>query len=115
MSTAHLVLTLVAAAFVAFSAISVFLKAAWVVEPLAEYGIPRSWLPWLGTAKAAGAAGLLAGIAVPLIGVMAGAGLVLYFAGAVVTVIRARSYSHIPFPLLYLAPVAAALTAGFMS
>ncbi|ASR37277.1 hypothetical protein BAY61_22315 [Prauserella marina] len=115
MSTAHLVLTLLAAAMVAFSSVSVFVKAAWVVEPLADYGIPRSWLPWLGAAKAAGAAGLLAGIAVPFIGVMAGTGLVLYFAGALVTVIRARSYSHIPFPLLYVAPVVAALTVGFAS
>lgn len=31
---------------------------------------------------------------------MAGTGLTLYFAGAVVTVVRARWYSHIPFPLL---------------
>ncbi|WP_435110102.1 DoxX family protein [Nocardiopsis synnemataformans] len=38
-----------------------------------------------------------------------GIGLVLYFIGAVVTVVRARSYAHIPFPLVYAAPVAASL------
>ncbi|WP_017568991.1 DoxX family protein [Nocardiopsis halotolerans] len=109
MSTAHIILTLIGAALAAFSAGSVFLRAPWVVQPLTEYGVPRSWWPWLGTAKAAGAAGLLVGLFVPLVGVMAGIGLVLYFTGAVITVVRARSYAHIPFPLVYAAPVAASL------
>jgi hypothetical protein len=112
-STAYIVVTLLAAAWVGFSAASVFLHAKWVVEPLTAYGVPRSWWPWLGTAKAAGAAGLVVGLFVPAIGVMAGIGLVLYFTGAVTTVIRARSYSHIPFPLMYMAPVAGSLTLGF--
>ncbi|NKY97873.1 DoxX family protein [Nocardiopsis alborubida] len=109
MSTAHIVLTLLGAALAAFSAGSVFLRAPWVVQPLTEYGVPRSWWPWLGAAKAAGAAGLLVGLFVPVVGVLAGIGLVLYFTGAVVTVVRARSYAHIPFPLVYAAPVAASL------
>ena len=112
MPTVYVVVTLVAAAMVGFSAWSVFRRAAWVVGPLADYGVPRSWWPWLGTAKAAGAAGLLVGLAVPVIGVAAGIGLVVYFAGAVITVLRARSYPHIPFPLLYAAPVAASLAVG---
>ena len=48
----------------------------------------------------------------PAIGVLAGVGLVLYFAGAVVTVVRARWYAHNPFPLVYAAPVVAALALG---
>lgn len=109
MSTAYTIVTIVGAAMVGFSAGSVFLRAKWVVEPLAEYGVPRSWWPWLGTAKAAGAAGLVAGLFLPVIGVLAAVGLVLYFTGAVITVIRARSYAHIPFPLIYVAPVVASL------
>lgn len=109
MSTSYVVVTILAAAWVGFSAGSIFFRATWVVEPLTEYGVPRSWWSWLGTAKAAGAAGLLVGLYEPVIGVVAGIGLVLYFAGAVLTVIRARSYSHIPFPLLYLAPVVASM------
>ncbi|MGW1882462.1 DoxX family protein [Streptomyces sp. NPDC001970] len=66
-----------------------------------------------GRAEAAGAAGLLAGLFVPVIGVAAGIGLVLYFTGAVVTVIRARWCAHIPFPLPYAAPVVGALVLGF--
>lgn len=113
MSYAHVVVTIVASAWVAFSAVSVFIRATWVVEPLAEYGVPRSWWPWLGTAKAAGAVGLVVGLFVPLVGVAAGICLILYFIGAVITVARARSYGHLPFPLLYLVPVAVSLSLGF--
>ncbi|MGH3556289.1 MAG: DoxX family protein [Mycobacterium sp.] len=115
MSIAYIIVTLVAAAGVAFSAGSALFHAAWVVQPLADYGVPRSWLPWLGTAKAAGAAGLLVGLFVPVIGVMAGVCLVLYFTGAVITVIRARWYSHVAYPLMYAVPVAAALALGFIT
>jgi hypothetical protein len=45
--------------------------------------------------------------------VMAEIGLVLYFTGAVVTVVRARWYSHIPYPLVYLAPVVASMALRF--
>ncbi|GAB2809490.1 DoxX family protein [Actinoallomurus bryophytorum] len=113
MSTAHVVVTLLAAALVGFSAVSVFAGAEWVVKPLVDYGIPGSWRVWLGTAKAAGAAGLVAGLFVPFIGVAAGIGLVLYFTGAVVTVLRARWFSHVPFPLVYVAPVIVSLALGF--
>lgn len=109
MSTAHVIVTLVAAAMAGFSAVSVFTHAKWVVEPLAGYGVPRSWWPWLGTAKAAGAAGLAAGLLVPAVGVAAGVGLVLYFAGAMITVLRARCYAHLSAPVLYVAPVVASL------
>ncbi|MEV5237725.1 DoxX family protein [Streptomyces cinnamoneus] len=109
MSTAYVVVTVLAAAMAGFSAASVFLRAQWVVQPMADYGIPQSWLPFLGSAKAAGALGLLTGLFVPVIGLLAGIGLVLYFAGAVVAVLRARWYAHVPFPLVYAAPVVAAL------
>ncbi|MEV6873276.1 DoxX family protein [Amycolatopsis sp. NPDC051128] len=109
MSTAYLIVTLFAAAFVGFSAVSVFTRAKWVVEPITEYGVPESWWPWLGAAKAAGAVGLVAGLFVAPIGVAAAIGLVLYFTGALVTVARARSYAHLAFPLIYVAPVVASL------
>jgi hypothetical protein len=47
----------------------------------------------LGTLKAAGALGLVIGICVPLIGIAAAVGLVLFFVGAIVTHLRARDYS----------------------
>ncbi|KJY31435.1 DoxX family protein, partial [Streptomyces sp. NRRL S-495] len=63
-------------------------------------------------AKLAGAAGLLVGLVVPALGVAAAVGLILYFFGAVITCLRARSYKTVPFPLLYLAPVAVTLGLG---
>jgi DoxX-like family len=113
MSTTATIVTIAAALWVGFSAASVLFRAKWVVEPITSYGVPRSWWPWLGVAKAAGAVGLLVGLFVPVIGVIAGIGLVLYFIGAVITVLRARSYGHVPFPLLYLAPVVASLALRF--
>ncbi|HET6708627.1 DoxX family protein [Amycolatopsis sp.] len=109
MSTAHLIVTVAAAAWVGFSAVSMFARAKWVVEPITEYGVPRAWWNWLGTAKAAGAVGLLAGLFWPPLGVAAASGLILYFGGALVTVARARSYAHLAFPVLYLAPVVGSL------
>jgi hypothetical protein len=113
MSTAYVIVTILAAAWVAYSAAAVFFRAKWVAQALSDYGVPRSWWPWLGMAKTAGAAGLVVGLLVPAIGVAAEAGLVVYFTGAVVTVLRARYFSHIPYPLIYLAPVVASIALRF--
>ncbi|MFJ9445802.1 DoxX family protein [Kitasatospora sp. NPDC101235] len=115
MSVAHTVVTVLGALMVGFSAYSVFAGAEYVVKPLADYGVPRAWWTWLGVAKAAGALGLLAGLVVPAVGYAAAVGVVLYFLGAVITVVRARAYAHVPFPLLYLAPAAASLVLGLAS
>lgn len=113
MNTAATIVAVVAAAMSAFSGYSLLTRVSWVVEPLEEYGVPRTWWTLLGLAKAAGALGLLIGFFVPVIGIAAGIGLVLYYTGAVVTVIRARSYKHVPFPVIYMAPVVAAFALGF--
>jgi hypothetical protein len=109
MSTTYVIVTIVGAAMVGFSAVSMFLHAKWVVEPLAEYGVPRSWWPWLATVKTAGAVGLAAGPWFPAVGIAAAAGVVAYFLGAVVTVLRARWFTHVPFPVIYMAPAAISL------
>ncbi|HEY7597047.1 MAG TPA: DoxX family protein [Actinophytocola sp.] len=109
MSTAYTIVSIVGAVLAGFSSGALALRARFVTDSLTAYRVPRSWWPWLATAKAAGGVGLLVGLWVPVIGVLAGAGLVLYFTGAVVTVVRARWYSHVPVPLIYLAPAAASL------
>jgi|SRR5215467_877717 len=109
MSIAFVAVTIVAAVMIGYSAFAVFSHTKWVEQALADYGVPRSWWPWLASAKATGAVGLLVGFVVPVIGVMAGIGLVLYFAGAVITVVHAHWYTHIAYPLLYLTPVIGAL------
>ncbi|MEK2491481.1 DoxX family protein [Kitasatospora purpeofusca] len=58
------------------------------------------------------AAGLLAGLVVPALGVVATVGLILYFLAVVVTCLRARSYQTVAFPLLCLAPGAVTLGLG---
>ncbi|MFC4375857.1 DoxX family protein [Nocardia halotolerans] len=113
METAYVIVTIVAALWVGFSAFSLLRRAAFVVDPLVEYGVPRNWWTPLGVAKAAGSVGMLIGLWVPVIGVAAAIGLILYFTGAVVTVLRARSYKTVAFPVLYLVPVAVALGLGF--
>lgn len=112
MTVAYTAVTVLAAAMVGFSAVVLFREADWIVRAMELYGVPRTWWPWLSAAKGAGALGLLVGLLVPAIGTAAAVGLVLYFIGAEITVLRARSYAHIPAPLLYLAPVAASLWLG---
>jgi hypothetical protein len=65
-------------------------------------GVQERCLTALGILKALGALGLLADIGIPLIGVAAAAGLVLFFVGAIVTVMRARWYAHLPYPFAWL-------------
>ncbi|MFJ5231460.1 DoxX family protein [Kitasatospora sp. NPDC088391] len=103
------VLTVATAAWVGFSGVSLARRAEFVTGPLVEYGVPRSWWGPLALAKLVGAAGLLVGLAVPALGIAAAVGLLLYFLGAVATILRARSYKTVVFPFLYLAPVAATL------
>lgn len=108
MSRAHLVVTVLASAGMGFGRLGVRpRRAGRTADCRLCRPLPHSWWGWswrLGTTKAAGAVGLLVGLFAPLVGVVTAIGLVLCFIGAVVTIVRARSYRHIPFPLLYLAP-----------
>ncbi|MCX4831120.1 MULTISPECIES: DoxX family protein [unclassified Streptomyces] len=112
MSTTVVIVTVLTALWVGFSGVSLLRRAEFVVDPLVSYGVPETWWPRLAVAKLLGAAGLLAGLAVPAVGIAAAIALVLYFVGAVVTVLRARSYKTVAFPVLYLAPVVATLAVG---
>jgi hypothetical protein len=103
------VTALAAAANVAAAAVD-FRRAEWVLDNMTKYGVPHSWLFSLGALKAAGAVGLLIGLVVPEVGVAAAVGLVLYFVGAAITVLRAHWYSHVQYPGSFLLLSAAALT-----
>jgi hypothetical protein len=110
MFTAYIVVTAVSAAIYAYAAYVDFTGPRWMLDNMATYGVPRSWLFLLGVLKAAGALGLVVGIGVPVIGSAAALGLVAYFVGAIVTVVRARCYSHTGYPVLFLLPAAASFT-----
>lgn len=109
MTIAYHIVAIAAAIWIGFSGYSLFSRQRFVVEPLERYGVPRSWWNWLALAKSAGALGLVVGLFVPVVGVAAAVGLILYFLGAAATTVRARSYNTTVFPLLYLAPAAATL------
>lgn len=95
MTTAYLVVALTTVAACGFSGIAAILHFAPIMPGMAAVGVPESWLVFpIGTLKTAGALGVLAGLLVfPLLGTLAAFGLVLYFACAVYTHIRARDYS----------------------
>jgi DoxX-like family len=94
-----MILTIVANAG---AAVADFTGAASVRKNSAELGIPESWIPPLGFLKAAGAVGLLVGLAgIPSVGVAAGIGLMLFFIGAVIVHIRARVFHNIAAPLTF--------------
>ncbi|GAA1138233.1 hypothetical protein F4556_005335 [Kitasatospora gansuensis] len=112
MNTAYVVVTVLAAAMTGFSAFSLLRRADFVVQSMVQYQVPRSWWTPLGLAKAAGALGLVVGLFVPFIGIAATVGLALYYLGAVITCVRARSYAHAAFPLIYLAPALVACGLG---
>ncbi|MFI9824328.1 DoxX family protein [Streptomyces sp. NPDC052013] len=110
MSTAYAIITVIAILANAGIAVADLMRAGFVLANSAEVGLPETWLPWLAALKAAGAAGLLLGLAgVPVIGAAAATGLVLFFIGAVAAHIRARVYHNIVFPGGYLALAAASL------
>ncbi|MGV9880066.1 DoxX family protein [Streptomyces sp. NPDC003006] len=111
MFIAHVICTVLAVLANVFAAVMDYVRHPAVLANMDRVDVPRPWLFPLAHAKLAGAAGLLAGLAVPLIGVAAGAGLVLFFTGAVLTHLRARVYA-LQAPLLFGALAASALLTG---
>ena len=106
MFTAYIVVTVLAALANAFSATLDFIRYKQILVNMAKVGVSESWLTTLGILKTAGALGLLAGVRVPLIGIAAAIGLVLFFIAAIITHLRGRDYSFalaIVFLLLALA------------
>lgn len=101
MTAAYVIVTVVAAVVTAYAATVDFVGVDWVLANMARLGVPEAWLLPLGALKAAGALGLVVGIGVPAIGVAAAVGLVLFFVGAIATVVRARWYAHW-YPAMFL-------------
>lgn len=84
-----------------------------VVTMLTGLGVPSTWFPRLAAAEIAGAVGLLVGLAVPVVGILAAIGVIAYFVGAVVTHLRAGDREIVPAVVLgVLAVVALVLRVG---
>jgi hypothetical protein len=99
--TAYVVVAVLTAAASTSIATLDFIHSEWVLANMTKVGVPPSWLFSLGALKTAGSLGLLVGIGVPLIGVAAAVGLVLFFVGAIITHVRAHVYSF-SFPAAFL-------------
>ena len=93
MFTAYIVVTVLAAAANVFSATLDFIRYKQILVNMAKVGVSESWLTTLGFLKTAGALGLLTGICVPVIGIAAAVGLVLFFIAAIITHLRGQDYS----------------------
>ncbi|MFJ9577610.1 DoxX family protein [Streptomyces sp. NPDC101191] len=102
MFIAYAVVAALLALALAASAFLTFTRNPQVTGNMTKLGVPESWLPWLGTAKAAGALGLLAGLVVPALGAAAAVGLVLYFLGALISHVRAKDHAVAPVVVLTL-------------
>ncbi|MFI5801724.1 DoxX family protein [Streptomyces sp. NPDC051561] len=104
MFTAYVVVTILTIIANGAVAATDYSRAPWVLANSAEVHVPDSWLFPLATLKAAGAAGLLIGLlGLRPVGAAAAIGLVLFFAGAVITHVHHRVFHNIAFPLTYFA------------
>lgn len=112
---AYIVFALLAAAANTWAAVNDFLRTSATVANATKVEIPLSWLSPLGILKAAGALGLLVGIAMPGVGVAAAIGLTLFFVCAVFAHLRVRWYATIPFPAAFLVLAVGALLTRLLS
>ncbi len=107
MYLAYAAVTLLAATFVGGAALANSIGLDYSKNQADINRVPRSWIRPLGVVLAAGALGLLAGFAVPVLGILAAAGLVLYFACAFVAHVRSSSYQLGPWAMYASLAVAA--------
>jgi len=109
-TTAYVTVTVVTAVVNLAAAIADFARAQFVLDNAAAVHLSDRSITPLGVLKAAGAAGLIVGLfGVPVIGLAAAVGLVLFFIGAVAFHVRYRVYHNIGFPLTFLALAVATL------
>jgi hypothetical protein len=91
--TLYLTVTLIVAAMVAFSAIAKIRNDPRVVHVIHDVvGFPLSYFPVLAAWEFAGALGLVLGIFWPLLGILGGVGLALYFIGAILSHFRVGDF-----------------------
>jgi hypothetical protein len=116
MHITYLAVTVLAALMNGYAACLNFVGAESVKVVADRVRVSRKWMVPFGTLLAAGAVGLLAGFAVPVLGTAAAIGLVVYFVCAVTAHLRVRD-SGIGGPVFFLLLAVAALvtTIGYHS
>ena len=110
MQIAYLTVAIVLAAMVLFSGVGKLRNDPHIVKVIHEtVGVPMKYFPALAVCEFAGAAGLVLGVWWPLLGIAAGVGLVIYFAGAIVSHLRVGDLRGIGPAAMLLTMSAAAL------
>jgi hypothetical protein len=108
---AYLAFTLLAAGLTGSAAIANVVGHSYPKAQADKVRVDHKWIFPFGLLLGAGALGLLAGLAVPTLGVLAASALVLYFLGALAAHLRVRDHSLGPW-FLYFGSCAAALVTG---
>jgi hypothetical protein len=107
MFAAYVTVTILASVFNGIAAVTYLIGHDYPKVQADMKRLPRSWVPMLGLVLAAGTVGLLAGFAVPLLGKLAAAGLVLYFIGALIAHLRVGSRKLVGWAIFFATAVAA--------
>ena len=107
MFAAYVTVTVIAAVFNGIAAVTYLIGHEYPKAQADLKRVPRSWVPVLGALLAAGSLGLLAGFAVPPLGILAAAGLVLYFVGALIAHLRVGSRQLVGWAVFFSITVAA--------
>lgn len=111
MHTAYVTLVIVGAVLNGAAAVTYLIGHDYPKTQADMKGLPRRYVPVLGALLAAGTAGLLVGLAVPLVGTLAASGLVLYFVGAIGAHLRVGSRDVVG-GVVFLATALAVLAVG---
>jgi hypothetical protein len=111
--SAYVTVTIIGAIFNGAAAVIYLIGHEYPKTQADVKGVPRKWVPVLGMLLAAGTVGLLAGLAVPLLGTLAASGLVLYFIGAIIAHLRVGS-RDIVGGIVFLSTAVAALALGLV-
>ena len=111
MYIAYVVITIVVALANSYAAVLNFAGAGSVKVVADEVRVSQKWMVPFGILLACGAAGLLAGFAVPVLGTAAAIGLAVYFICALSTHIRVRD-PKVAGAVSFLVMAVAALVVG---
>jgi uncharacterized membrane protein YphA (DoxX/SURF4 family) len=109
MFTALLVVSILFAAMLVFSATGKLNRMPKVVASLSAVGVKDRHYPFLASLEIAAAIGLLIGLWVAPLGIAAAIGSVLYFIGAIIAHLRVRDTKGLAGPLVPLALAVASL------